>query len=204
MSASRKLSYGLFIISVNDGERHSGCICNTVVQLTSSPNQVSLTLNKANYTTGVLQKTKKCNVSILAENAPFALFERFGFQSGRDADKFAGLSGCFETGNYCRVVTEGCNSFMALRVLQEIDLGSHIHFIAEVMAEGDISDVPSATYAYYHANIKPQKPAAPKAEEKKKGWVCTICGYVYEGDPLPEDYICPLCKHPASDFEPIA
>lgn len=200
MSASRKLSYGLFIISVNDGERHSGCICNTVVQLTSSPNQVSLTLNKANYTTGVLQKTKKCNVSILAENAPFALFERFGFQSGRDADKFAGLSGFFETGNYCRVVTEGCNSFMALRVLQEIDLGSHIHFIAEVMAEGDISDVPSATYAYYHANIKPRPQT--KATDKTI-WRCSVCGYEYEGETLPADFVCPLCKHGAEDFEKL-
>ena len=200
MSAFRKLSYGLFIISVNDGERHSGCICNTVVQLTSSPNQVSLTLNKANYTTGVLQKTKKCNVSILAENAPFALFERFGFQSGRDADKFAGLGGFFETGNYCRVVTEGCNSFMALRVLQEIDLGSHIHFIAEVMAEGDISDVPSATYAYYHANIKPRPQT--KATDKTI-WRCSVCGYEYEGETLPADFVCPLCKHSAEDFEKL-
>ena len=146
MSAARKISYGLFIVTVNDGKRHSGCICNTVVQLTTSPNRVSLTLNKANYSTEVLQKTKKCNVCILAENADFELFKRFGFCSGRDTDKFMNLAGCFETGNYCKVVTEGCNSFMCLRVVQEIDLGSHIHFIAEVMAEGDISKVPSATY----------------------------------------------------------
>ena len=200
MSAARKLSYGLFIVTINDGKRHSGCICNTVVQLTTSPNRVSLTLNKANYTTGVLQKTKKCNVSILAENAPFSLFERFGFRSGRDTDKFEGLGGCFETGNYCKVVTEGCNSFLALRVLQTVDLGSHIHFIAEVMAEGDLSDVPSATYAYYHAHIKP-KPQ-PKTADKTV-WRCTVCGYEYEGEALPADFVCPLCKHGAEDFEKV-
>jgi len=200
MSAARKISYGLFIVTVNDGKRHSGCICNTVVQLTTSPNRVSLTLNKANYTTEVLQKTKKCNVSILAENADFELFKRFGFCSGRDTDKFANLTGCFETGNYCKVVTAGCNSFMCLRIVQEIDLGSHIHFIAEVMAEGDISDVPSATYAYYHAHIKPQP--QPKTADKTV-WRCKICNYEYEGEELPADFICPLCKHGAEDFEKI-
>ena len=200
MSAARKLSYGLFIVTVNDGVRHSGCICNTVVQLTTEPNRVSLTLNKANYTTEVLQRTKKCNVSILAENADFALFQRFGFQSGRDSDKFAGLGGCFETGNHCKVVTEGCNSFLCLRIVQELDLGSHIHFIAEVMAEGDISDTPSATYAYYHAHIKP-KPQARAAD--KTVWRCSVCGYEYEGETLPADFVCPLCKHGPEDFEKV-
>lgn len=198
MSAVRNLTYGLFIVTVNDGKRHGGCICNTVAQVTTSPNRVSITLNKANYTTEVLRRTKKCNVSILAENADFALFRRFGFQSGRDADKFAGLDATFETGNYCKVVTEGCNSFMCLRVVEELDLGSHILFIADVMAEGDLSAVPSASYAYYHAHIKP-KPQSKAAD--KVVWRCTVCGYEYEGAELPADFICPLCKHGAEDFE---
>ena len=200
MSAARKISYGLFIVTVNDGTRHGGCICNTVVQLTTSPNRVSLTLNKANYTTEVLRKTKKCNVSILAENAEFALFERFGFQSGRATDKFAGFDSTLVLGNHIPVVTAGCNSYLALRVVQEIDLGSHILFLADVMAEGDLSAVPSATYAYYHANIKP-KPQ-PKTAEKPV-WRCTVCGYEYEGETLPADFVCPLCKHGAEDFEKV-
>ena len=171
-----------------------------MIHISTSPNRVSLTLNKANYTTEVLQKTKKCNVSILSESAEVELFKRFGFCSGRDTDKFEGLAGCFETGNYCKVVTEGANSFLCLRVVQEIDLGTHIHFIADVMAEGDLSEVPSATYAYYHAHIKPQP--QPKAADKTV-WRCKICNYEYEGEELPADFVCPLCKHSAWDFETV-
>lgn len=200
MSAVHNISYGLFIVTVSDGGRHGGCICNTVAQVTTSPNRVSLTLNKANYTTELLQKTHKCNVSILSEEADFALFQRFGFCSGRDTDKFAGLDGCFETGNHCKVVTAGCNSWLCLRVVEELDLGSHVLFIADVMADGDISAVPSATYAYYHAHIKP-RPQAKTAE--KTVWRCKICNYEYEGEELPADFVCPLCKHGAEDFEKV-
>ena len=211
MSAFRKLSYGLFIISVNEGERHSGCICNTVVQLTSSPNQVSLTLNKANYTTGVLQKTKKCNVSILAENAPFALFERFGFQSGRDVDKFEGIS--YENVEGVPVIADGCG-YVVCKLIDKMETSTHTVFLGEIIAGETGSKSEPMTYAYYHNVIKGKSPknaptyipeetkAEPECNVKVKH-VCSVCGFEYCGDPLPEGYTCPVCRQPASVFKRV-
>ena len=193
------LSYGLFVCTARDGEKDNGCIINTVTQIASAPNRISIAVNKANYTHDMILKTGKFNVSILSEAAKFDTFRHFGFQSGRDTDKMAGIE-FRRAENGIVYIENGCNGYISGDVYQAIDVGSHTLFLADV-ADGDVFDkTPSATYAYYFANIKP-KPQ-PK-EEKKKGWICTICGYIYEGEELPADFICPLCKHPASDFKPL-
>ncbi len=195
----RNLSYGLFVCTARDGDKDNGCIINTVTQVASTPNRISIAVNKANYTHDMILKTRKFNVSILSEAAQFSTFQHFGFQSGRNTDKMAGIE-FSRSENGIVYITNGCNGFISGDVYEAIDVGSHTLFIADV-TDGDVFDkTPSATYAYYFANIKP-KPQ-PK-EEKKKGWVCTICGYIYEGEELPADFICPLCKHPASDFKPL-
>lgn len=197
-----KFSYGLFVLTAKDGDKDNGCIINTAAQLTDSPKRINIAVNKANYTHDMILKTGVFNVSVLSEKADFDTFKRFGFASGRDTDKFAGFEKSVErSANGLYYVTEGVNSFMSAKVIDAHDYGTHTLFIAEVTEAQVISPDPSVTYAYYFAHIKP-KPQ-PKIEEKKVGWVCKICGYVYEGDPIPEDFICPLCKHPASDFERI-
>ncbi len=197
-----KFSYGLFVLTAKDGEKDNGCIINTAAQLTDTPKRINIAVNKANYTHDMIMKTGVFNVSVLSELASFDTFKRFGFASGRDTDKFEGFEGsCQRSANGLYYVTEGVNSFISAKVIDTHDYGTHTLFIAEVTEAQVISPDPSVTYAYYFAHIKP-KPQ-PKIEEKKVGWVCKICGYVYEGDPIPEDFICPLCKHPASDFERI-
>ena len=202
-AAMHKLSYGLFVLTAQDENgRSTGCIINTAIQAASDPNTITICVNKANYTHDVIMKTNKFNISMLSEKADFDMFKHFGFQSGRDVDKFAGFSDWKAGGNGVPIITRGTNAYISGWVTQTVDLGSHTMFIA-LVADMDVLDeaTPSCTYAYYFANIKP-KPAAPKAEGKAT-WVCTICGYVYEGDPIPADFICPLCKHPASDFERV-
>ena len=199
VNAMFKLSYGLFVLTAKADGKDNGCIINTVMQVTDTPMQISVTVNKANYTTMLLDETREFNVCILSEDAKFSVFERFGFQSGRKTDKFAGFEGVKRSKNGLLYLTEMTNAYLSAKVVKKIDLGTHIQFIAEVTAGEVLSDVPSVTYAYYFANIKPKVQPT-----KKKGWVCKICGYVYEGDPLPDDFICPICKHPASDFEPLA
>jgi len=195
----RNLSYGLFVCTARDGEKDNGCIINTVTQVASTPNRISIAVNKANYTHDMILKTRKFNVSILSEAAQFSTFQHFGFQSGRDVDKMAGIE-FSRSENGIVYITNGCNGFISGDVYDAIDVGSHTLFLADV-ADGDVFDkTASATYAYYFANIKPKPQPAP---EKKKGWVCTICGYIYEVEELPADFICPLCKHPASDFKPL-
>jgi len=197
-----KFSYGLFVLTAKDGEKDNGCIINTAAQLTDTPKRINIAVNKANYTHDMIMNTGVFNVSVLSEKADFDTFKRFGFASGRDTDKFDGFeASCQRSANGLYYVTEGVNSFISARVIDTHDYGTHTLFIAEVTEAQVISPDPSVTYAYYFAHIKP-KPQ-PKIEEKKVGWVCKICGYVYEGDPIPEDFICPLCKHPASDFEKI-
>ena len=198
--AMYKLSYGLFVLSTRQDERDYGCIINTAGQVTSEPNRISIAVNKANYTHDMLLKSGKFNVSILSEAASFATFQRFGFQSGRTVDKFAGYDGCARSANGILYVTEETNAFISATVEQTIDLGSHTLFIAAVDDMEVLSDAPSATYAYYQSSIKP-KPEKPAAS--KTVWRCTVCGYVYEGEELPADFTCPLCKHPASDFEKV-
>ena len=188
------IGYGLYVVTARAG-KDNGCIENSVMQLTGEPLQVALSLNKSNYTYEQIVSTGKCNVNILSENAPFSLFQRFGFQSGREVDKFDGFD-LWRTENGVAALTgEFCNTVISLAVKEHIDVGSHGLFICEVTEAVTLMDRPTMTYAYYHANVKP-KPAA-------KGWVCKICGYKYEGEDLPPDFVCPWCKHPATDFEKI-
>ncbi len=195
-----KLSYGLFVLSAKDGQKDNACIINTVTQITSEPKRISIAVNKQNYTHDIIKKTGVFTVSVLSERAPFALFERFGFASGRDTDKFAGFSTVARGQNGLLYLTEYANAFLSAKVTDTFDYGTHTLFIADVTEGKTLNDDPSITYAYYFANTKP----APKPTEKKiKGFVCTICGYVYEGETLPPDFICPLCKHGAEDFEPL-
>lgn len=192
-----KIGYGLYVITSNDGTKDNGMICNTVTQVASSPDRIAVAINKANYSHDVIKKTGFMNVNCLTEEASFDIFRQFGFKSGRDTDKFEGEQ-VFHTANGAAILTKFINSFISLKVTDYIDTGSHGLFICELTDAAVINDKPSMTYAFYHANVKP-KPQ-PK---KTKGFVCKICGYIYEGETLPEDYVCPICKHPASDFEPI-
>jgi len=200
MRAMFKLSYGLFVLTTRDGAKDNGCIINTVTQITENPRRISMAVNKANFSCDLVLKTGEFNVSILAESAPFRVFEHFGFQSGRDTDKFAGCDDSIRMANGIRYLPKYTNSVISGKVMDAIDYGSHYLFIADITQAIVTSDEPSVTYQYYFDNIKP-KPPSPK--EKKEGYVCKICGYVYEGDPLPDDFICPLCKHGAADFEKI-
>ena len=199
--AMYKLSYGLFVLTAAAGGAESGCIINTAGQVTSQPERISIAVNKAGFTHDLVKQSGKFNVSILSEAASFDTFRHFGFQSGRDVDKFAGYDSCQRSGNGLYYITAGTNGVLSAKVEQAVDLGTHTLFIATLDDMKVLSDVPSATYAYYHANIKP-KPQAPKAKGKTV-WRCVICGYIYEGEELPADFICPLCKHPASDFEKV-
>lgn len=192
-----KLSYGLFVLSAKDGDKDNGCIINTASQVTTSPNRIIITVNKDNYTHDMIMKTKEFNVSILDESAVFDTFKQFGFQSGRDTDKFVEVSFA-RAENGIAYLTNECNGYISGKVVETVDLGTHTMFIADVTGGAVLSDKPSATYAYYHANIKPS--AKP---EEKKGYICTICGYIYEGDSLPADFVCPICKHGAEDFKPL-
>ena len=197
-----KLSYGLFVLTAREGEKDNGCITNTAIQVTSEPNRISIAVNKANYTHDMVMHTRKFNVSILSQEASFDTFKHFGFQSGRNVDKFADFTACRRAENGIYIITEGTNAYISAEVEQTIDLGTHTLFIAKVTDLDVLSSVSSATYEYYQNNIKP-KPQAPAAPTGKTVWRCTVCGYIYGGDPIPADFICPLCKHPASDFEKI-
>lgn len=199
--AMYRLSYGLFVLTTAFEGKDNGCIINTGIQVTSDPNRISIAVNKANLTQELVQKSGRFNLSVLSEAAVFDTFRHFGFQSGRDVDKFAGYPDCRRSANGLYVITAGTNAFFSATVEQSIDLGTHTLFIAGVDDMDLLSQEPSATYAYYQSQIKP-KPEQ-KASSGKTAWRCTVCGYVYEGEELPPDFICPLCKHPASDFEKI-
>ena len=187
-----KLSYGLFVLS----SENSACIINTCMQVTDTPLTISVTINKNNNTYEMIKKCGKFNVSVLSEKATFDLFKHFGFQSSRDVDKFASFDGKAISENELYYITKGTNAFYSGKVINEIDCGTHTIFIAEVTEALELESTPSATYDYYHKNIKPKPEAAASGK-----WVCKICGYVYEGDELPADFVCPWCLHPASDFE---
>ena len=199
-NAMFKLSYGLFVLTAREANRDNGCIINTVTQLTDSPKRISIAVNKQNLTHDMILKTGVFNVSILSERAPFAIFKHYGFQSGRDTDKFAGVPALARAQNGVYYLPDSTNAFLSGKVTQTIDLGTHTLFIADVTEARVLSDVPSMTYAYYFENVKPK----PAALQKQTGWVCKICGYVYEGEELPPDFICPLCKHGAEDFEKLS
>lgn len=199
--AMYSLTYGLFVLTARLGDKDNGCIINTAGQVTSTPNRISITVNKDNFTHDMVKESGKFNISILSERADFEIFKHFGFQSGRTADKFDGYTACKRSDNGIYYITEGTNAYISATVEQAIDLGSHTMFIASVDDMDVLAPDPSASYAYYQSNIKP-KPET-KRSEGKTVWRCTVCGYVYEGEELPPDFICPLCKHPASDFEKV-
>ncbi len=193
-----KLSYGLFVITAANEEKKNGCIINTALQVTQTPLRIAVCVNKANYTHDMIVDSGEFTVSVLDETAPFAIFERFGFASGRDTDKFDGFADYALAENSLPYLTKNANAFISAKVINQVDCGTHSLFIADITQAEKLSDEASMTYEYYFANVKP-KPQA----EKKKGYVCKICGYVHEGE-LPDDFVCPLCKHPACDFEPLS
>jgi len=194
------LSYGLFVLTAKDGARDNGCIINTVTQITQIPLRISIAVNKANYTHDMILKTGEFNISILSESALFRMFQQFGFHSGKDTDKFADSWYNTRAANGIRYVPEHTNGMISGKVTESFDYGTHTLFIADITQAFVISDELSVTYQYYFDHIKP-KPHPPKDDQK--GFVCKICGYVHEGENLPDDFICPLCKHGASDFEPL-
>ena len=197
LTALFKIGYGLYVVTTSDGERDNGLIVNTVSQVTNTPNRVAVCISKQNYSHHIAKQTGKMNVNCLSTDAPFSLFERFGFQSGRTVDKFKGMD-VLRSDNGLVFLPDCINAFLSLKVEQYVDLDTHGMFVCSVTEARVLSDRDSMTYAYYQQNVKP-KPET----EGKKGYVCKICGYVYEGDELPEDFVCPLCKHGAADFEPI-
>lgn len=197
MSALFKIGYGLYVVTSNDGSRDNGLIVNTVTQVTDSPNRIAVNINKSNYSYHTIKQTGRLNVNCLSTDAPFKVFEQFGFQSGRNTDKFKD-SDVLRSDNGLVFLPRYINAFMSLKVEQFVDLDTHGMFICSVEEARVISDKPTMTYTYYQENVKP-KPET----QGKTGFVCKICGYIYEGDVLPDDFICPLCKHGAADFEPI-
>ncbi len=201
--AMHKLSYGLFVLTARDGDRDNGCIVNTAIQAASAPNQLSVCVNKANYTNEMIQKTGKFVVSIISQGAEFDLFKHFGFQSGRDVNKFDGFTDYARCENGLCYITKGTNAYISVTVTGTQDLGSHTMFVGTIDDMEILSDERSATYEYYFENIKPKPQAVGETQDGKTIWRCTICGYEYVGDELPQDFVCPICKHPASDFEKI-
>ena len=205
--AMYKLSYGLFVLTAKSGDKVNGCITNTAIQVASEPNQISFAINKANYTHDLVMESKKANISVISEEATFELFKHFGFQSGRDVNKFEGFADFKTAENGIPYITKGTNAYFSMDVTQTVDLGSHTLFIGVPTDMVVLSSAASATYAYYQENIKPKASAAPVASDKlPEGvhkWRCKICGYEYVGPVLPDDFICPICKHPASDFEKV-
>lgn len=197
MTALFNIGYGLYVVTSNDGKRDNGLIVNTVTQVTNSPDRIAVTINKQNYSHHVIKQSGIMNINCLSTDAPFKVFERFGFVSGRNADKFEGTDKLYSD-NGLVFLPKYINSFMSLKVEQYIDLDTHGMFICSITEARVISEKETMTYSYYHENVKP-KPET----DGKKGYVCKICGYIHEGEELPEDFICPLCKHGAADFEPI-
>ena len=197
------LSYGLFVVSTKVGDKDNGCITNTAIQVTSEPNQIALAVNCANYTNELMKQAGIFNISVISEEADFELFKRFGFQSGRDVDKYAGFEDYARTANGLTYITKGTNAFLSAKITKQVELGSHTLFIAEVTDMDVLSQVPSATYSYYQSNIKPKPQAVGETKTGQTIWRCTICGYEYVGEELPDDFICPICKHPKADFEKI-
>ena len=195
------LTYGLFVLTAKDDGKDNGCIVNTVSQVTTEPNRICVAVNKLNFTHDMIQKTGEFNVSILTEGSKFETYKHFGFQSGRDIDKMEAID-FKRSANGIAYLTNETNAFISAKVVSETDLGTHTLFLADVTDGGVLSDNPSVTYAFYQKYIK-KKPGQDASAPAKKGFICTICGYIFEGDELPPDFVCPLCKHPASDFRPL-
>ena len=204
--AMYKLSYGLFVCTAVRGDKKNGCIINTAVQVASDPNRISIAINKANFTHDMVKETGACNISVIDREATFDLFKHFGFQSGKTVDKFGDD---FDKANYAIAdngipyITTGTNAYFSLKVEKEVDLGSHTLFICEPTFMTVLSDVSSCTYEYYQSNIKPKPEKVATTPKGETVWRCTICGYEYVGEDLPDDFICPICKHGKDDFEKI-
>ena len=192
------LEYGLYVLTTHDGKKDNGIVVNTVMQLTSNPERIAVTVHKDAYSHDIIRESGKLNVNCLDVDTPFSVFERFGFQSGREVDKLAGLT-VKRSQNGLAVLDAWSNACLSLEVEQYIDFGTHGMFVCRITESFVLRSTKTMTYSHYHAAVKP-KPAP----EKKKGYVCKICGYVYEGDPLPADFVCPWCHHGATDFEPLA
>ena len=203
--AMYKLSYGLFICTAVADGKANGCVINTAVQVASEPNLISIAVNKQNYTHELIKKSGRCNISVLSTEADFEIFKHFGFQSGRDVDKFEYYP--FDYYDYAAngipYILHGTNAYFCLRVENEVDLGSHTLFICAPEDMTVLSDAPSCTYDYYQKNIKPKPQAVGTTPEGKTVWRCMVCGYEWVGEELPDDFICPVCKHPKSDFEKL-
>ncbi len=198
MTAMFKLSYGLFVLSAAENGKDNGCIVNTVTQVTSQPNRVTVTINKSNFTHDMVVNTGKFTVSVLTESVPMDTIKRFGFQSGKEVDKFSDITYKRDELNLA-YLTENVNAVISCKVISTMNMGTHTQFYADVVDCIKLSDEESVTYSYYQNYIKPK----PQTDKKAKGFRCTVCGYIYEGDTLPDDFICPICKHPASDFVKI-
>ena len=201
--AMHKLSYGLFVLTAREDGKDNGCIINTAIQAASEPNQLSVCVNKSNYTHDMIAKTGEFTVSVISQAADFELFKHFGFCSGKDTDKFLDYDSCLRGDNGIYYITEGTNEYFSVKVDKTQDLGSHTMFIGEITDMKVLSSTASATYEYYQNSIKPKPKAVGTTDDGQTIWRCSICGYEYVGEELPEDYICPICKHPASDFEKI-
>lgn len=194
----RNFTYGLFVITTKVGDKMNGCIINTGIQAGSDPLTVAVSLNKTDYTHDMIMESKEFNLTFLSEDSTFDTFKHFGYQSGHDVDKFEKFEYSLAD-NGIPYITAGANAYISAKVTKTVDLGSHTLFIAEITDGKILSSTPSASYSYYFAHIKP----APEKTEKKTGWICTICGYIYPEEVLPPDFICPICKHPASDFKKL-
>ncbi len=211
--AMYKLSYGLFVCTAKQGDKLNGCIINTAVQVASDPNRISIAINKANLTHDMVKETGKCNISVISTDATFDLFKHFGFQTGRVVDKFStdllkNLGK--EPSEICRMadngipyITIGTNAYFSLKVEKEVDLGSHTMFICEPEFMTVLSSTPSCTYEHYQNNIKPKPQPVGETPKGQTIWRCTICGYEYVGEEMPDDFICPICKHGKEDFEKL-
>lgn len=198
-----RISYGLYVLTAKiSGHQMNGCIINTLQQVTSSPNRVSITVNKANYTEYMIRSSGEFNVSVIDESADFGLFKHFGFATGRWENKFFGYNDFAISENGLPYIKVGTCAYISCKVVDSFDLGTHTMFIADVVSGEVLSDKAAMTYAYYHANVKPKPAAAAVSEDAGERWICNICGYIYEGA-LPADFVCPLCKHGAEDFSQI-
>ena len=193
-----KITYGLYLLSTRSYGQDNACIINTVVQVADNPVRIAISVNKGNKTHDMIMESGRFNLSSLTTKTPFSLFQRFGMQSGRDVNKFIGFEDVERAQNGIYRLSAYANAYLSCKLLRTVDLGSHTLFITELEEAQVLNDEPACTYGYYQSDIKP-KPQQPK----KKGWVCTVCGHVHEGDELPDDYVCPLCKHGREDFQPI-
>ena len=200
------IQYGLFVLSAKNDTKDNACIINTVTQVTASPitkDRITICVNKSNFTHDLIAASKKFTVSIISEAATFELFKHFGFQSGKNVDKFATFDKVKRTANGTLAITEGTNSYISANVINQVELDTHSIFVAEVVDMEKLSDVPSTTYNFYQSHIKPKPQPVGKTAEGKTIWRCRICGYEYVGDELPADFVCPICKHPSTDFEKV-